>query len=167
MLYFSKCSSEFYFLQKIYVYVYCNYCSTKKIVKITWKRQSMEDCWGLAVSWRQCGDSKGRLEMKNQKFICHHFAILLWCRSYFICKMRITGCLLGGPVRMRSRRQIAIVQEVPACQMSGEECMNILSCFKVKCGSLTHGHVHLTWEMECIVHTHIHTHTELMTVIDR
>lgn len=56
-----------------------------------------------------------------------------------------------------SEYRIAIVQEVTACQMSNKKCMNVPSCFRVKCNSLTHAHY--TWEMECILHTHTYSHT--------
>lgn len=75
--------------------------------------------------------------------------------------MSIIGSL-GGVVRIVTRRKMATVQEVIACQMSSKICMSIPSCFKIKCDSLTH--VHYTWEMECILHRHIHSHTEVMTV---
>lgn len=78
--------------------------------------------------------------------------------------MRIKGCLLSGLVRIRSHRQIAIVQEVTACQRSSKKCINIPSCFKVQCDSLTHAHY--TWEMESILHTRMYSHTHRVNDCD-
>lgn len=64
---------------------------------------------------------------------------------------------MGGLLRTWSHSQIAIVQEVTACQRSSKNCMEIPLFLRVTCESLTP--VHYPWAMKCLVHPDIHTHT--------